>query len=161
MKRTGLFFALIIVIGGLVGCRIASRENTGEQSAFKQDFSLGAMVARHPELLLEGSLAASGVEAGPRAPFTQSQEYMVIQVEPANLMPLLTALQSDLEETLSTSGSTVLGYSGEMQPDPIAYLSYQYSEGPFYGTVNLWGLRGQGNTLTLISEITESKGSQK
>lgn len=158
MKRTILLMTLMITLGSLFGCEVVRQESSSDQSRFKQNFSLGSIVINHSELLLEGPLASSGMEAGPRAPFTQSQEYMTVPISPENTTALLTSIQSDMQDSLSEYGANILGSSGnDKLANPIAYFSINYSEGSFYGTVNIWGVRGEGNTLILISEITESR----
>jgi hypothetical protein len=70
----------------------------------------------------------------------------------------MAALQTDITETINTSGATIVSSSGsDTQADPIAYFSYDYRQGPFYGVINVWGLRGEGTTFIIISQITESK----
>ena len=125
---------------------------------FKQNFSLGNLLEEHHELLLDGPRVARGMEVGPREPFVQSQEEMVMQVDPDNAAALLTIIRSDIEENLSSSGATIVGIGNwEIQPEPTAYFSYSYSEGSIFGVINLWGVRGEGNTLVLIVQITESQ----
>jgi hypothetical protein len=154
---------IFIITFSLVGCGIVSREisreeTSPEQSTFKQNYSIGPIIKANQELLLEGPLALSGSEAGPREPFIQSQEQMVVQIDSANTSHLLAAIQSETEEAIRSSGATIVGSSGrDIKPDPIAHFSYSYSEGPFYGVINVWGLQSEGNTLILLSEITESK----
>ena len=158
---------IIIIAFSLVGCGIVSREisreeTSPEQSTFKQSYSIGSIIKANQELLLEGPLAVSGSEAGPREPFIQSQEEMVVQVDSVNTSPLLAAIQSETEEAIRNSGATIVGSSGrDIKTDPIAHFSYSYSEGPFYGVINIWGLQGEGNTLIILSEITESNVQNK
>jgi hypothetical protein len=87
---------------------------------------------------------------------------MTLQVDSLNASPLLGAIQSDINEAIIRSGATIVGSSGrDIEPDPIAHFSYSYSEGPFYGVINIWGVRSEETTLILISEITESKTQNK
>ena len=123
---------------------------------FKQNFSLGNLLEEHHELLLDGPRESRGMEVGPREPFMQIQEEMVIQVDPDNAVALLELIQSDIEEMISSSGATIVGIGNwEIQPESTAYFSYSYSEGSIFGVINLWGVRGEGNTLVLIVQITE------
>ena len=85
MNRKVQLLIVVISVFGLVSCGIVSRktssgEISSDQSKFKQNFSIGAILEAHKELLIEGPRALSGMEAGPREPFIQSQEYMTIQV---------------------------------------------------------------------------------
>ena len=158
MKRTFRMIMVVFTIFGLVGCRIASRETSKQQSTFKQNFSIGLLVEGHQDLLIKGSRTLSGMEAGPPEPFEQSHEHMTLQVEAKNTPTLMEALRSDIAETINTSGAAIVGSSGsDAQADPIAYFAYDYREGPFYGVISLWGLRGEETTFIIISQITESK----
>lgn len=162
MIRTVRFLVIVMITFGLVSCGIASREITGaepppEQSAFKQTYSLGPIVENHKELLLDGPRVLSGTEAGPREPFIQSHEYMVIRVDSDNVTALMESIQSDIEENLSNNDAEITGSGGfDGRANPIAYFSYSYREGPFYGVIDVWGIRGEDAQFILISQITES-----
>lgn len=162
MKRIARLLICVIMAFGLVSCGIVGEERSSlaqpEQSIFKQNFSIGAIIETHKDLLIEGPLTLSGTEAGPREPFIQSHETMTIQVDPDNASFLFEAIISDLEETLMNSGATIVGSGGtDVHADPIAYFSHSYSEGSFYGVVDVWGIRGKENTFIIISQITESR----
>ncbi len=162
MKRIARLLVFVITAFGLVGCGIVGRntssgERLPDQSKFKENFSIGAIIETHQELLIEGPRALSGMEAGPREPFVQRQEHMTIQIDHDNITALMNSIQSDVEESLSTSGAIIVGTGGtDAQADPIAYFSYNYREGPFYGVVNVWGIRGEETALIIIVQITES-----
>ena len=141
---------------GFIGTDINSGEISPDQSKFKQDFSIGPIIEAHQELLIGGPRALSGMEAGPREPFIQSQEYITVGVDRNNASVLMQAIQSDIQDALITSGATILGGGGDFQPESIAYFSHSYREGKFYGVINIWGIRGEGTTLIIIVEITES-----
>ena len=159
MKKTTLIITILLAGFGLGSCGITSRQSsqdTHQQSEFKQTFSLGTIVEDHQDLLLDGPRLASGMEAGPRDPFIQIQEEMVIQVNPENAAALIEIIQSDIEENLSKSGASIIGKGNwEIQPEPTAYFSYNYTQDSFFGVINVWGVRGEGNTLVLIVQITE------
>ena len=158
MIRTAQLLIVMMVIFGLISCGTRSKETSPEQSTFKEDFSIGLIIESHKDLLIEGSLALSGMEAGPREPFVQSHETMTIQVDSRNATTLFESIRSDVVETLSNSGATIVGSGGmDAQADPSAYFSYDYSEGPFYGVINIWGLQGEDTNFVIISQITESK----
>ena len=161
MKNITIFITILITLFGLGSCGIVSRESSQvvqEQSDFKQTFSLGTIVENHHELLLEGPHVSSGMEAGPREEFMQIQEEMVIQVDPDNTAALLELIQSDIEELISSSGATIVGIGNwEIQPEPTAYFSYNYTQDSIFGVINVWGVRGEGNTFVLIVQITESQ----
>lgn len=93
-------------------------------------------------------------------PFVQSQENIMIQVDQENANTLIEAIRSDVEENLNNSGAIIMGSGGYGgQADPLAYFSYSYREGPFYGVINIWGVQGENTKFILISEITESMNS--
>jgi len=161
MKKTARLIIVIITTFGLASCgivssEIATAETSAEQSAFKQNFSIGPAIEAHKELLIDGPRSLSGTEAGPREPFIQSHEYMVIQVDSDNATSFFDFIRSDIQETLSNSDAEITGSGGfDGQVNPIAYFSYSYSEGPFYGVIDVWGIRGEDNQFILISQITE------
>ena len=165
MRRTVQLLMVMLTTCGLVSCGIVSREISSletpqEQSTFKQTYSIGPVIEAHKELLIDGPRALSGMEAGPREPFIQSHEYMVIQVDSDNATSLFESIRSDVGETLSNSGAMIEGSSGmDARANPIAYFSYSYTEGPFYGVVDVWGVRGEGTQFILISQVTESINS--
>jgi hypothetical protein len=140
-----------------VGINRPSGEISPDQSKFKENFSIGTIIEDHQELLIDGPRTLSGMEAGPREPFVQRQEHMAIQIDHDNITALMNSIQSDVEEFLSNSGATIVGTGGsDAYADPIAYFSYNYREGPFYGVVNVWGIRGEETDLIIIAQITES-----
>lgn len=158
MKKITFLVTIIITILGLPGCGIVNEETSPDQSNFKQNYSIGSIIEAHQELLIEGPRTLSGQEAGPPEPFIQAQEEMILQVDSSNAPSLLEAIQSDIVEALNISEATIMGSSGsDLEPDPVAYFSYSYSDGLFYGVINIWGFQGEGNTFIIISEITESK----
>ena len=163
MKRIVQILVIVTVFFSLLSCailrqEISNNETLHEDSKFKKNFSIGAIVEAHKEFLIEGPRALSGMEAGPREPFIQSQEYMTLQVNPDNAHFLFEVITSDVEEFLSASGATIVGHSGnDAQLDPIGHFSYSYSEGSTYGVINVWGISGEDKQLILISQITESK----
>ena len=158
-------FALITTVG-LVSCGIVSRqvssvENLPEQSAFRQTYSIGSIVENHTDLLLEGQRTLSGREAGPRVPFVQNQEIMFVLADQNNATMLMEAIRSDIEETLHNSGATITGSGGfDGEANPVAYFSYSYQEGPFYGVLDIWGIRSEGTQFILNSQVTESLDSR-
>ena len=162
MKKLIIISFVIVSIFSLTGCGITARKTSTEeihqQSTFKQNFSIGTIIEAHEDLLIEGPRALSGMEAGPPEPFEQSHEYMNIQVVDENITPLLEEIQTDTEKALRDSNTEIVGTSGsDSQADPISYFSYNYRDGQFYGTINVWSVRGEGEQLILIAQITESK----
>jgi hypothetical protein len=147
---------------GFVGCGIANRETFKQQSTLKQNFSIGPLIEAHQDLLMEGPRALSGMEVGPPEPFTQSHEYMTIEIDSNSTIALMESLRSDITKAINASGATIVGSSSsDFQANPIAYFSFDYREGSFYGMINVWGLRGEGTAFTIISQITESKAENE
>jgi len=162
MNRIARILISVIIAFGLVGCGIVGRnvsdeERIPDQSQFKENFSIGTIIEDHQELLIDGPRTLSGMEAGPREPFVQRHEYMTIQIDQGNITTLLNSIQSDVEEALSNSGANIVGTGGtDAYADPIAYLSYSYNDGPLYGVIDVWAIRGEKMDLIIIAQITES-----
>ncbi len=166
MGKIARSLIVIITTFGLVSCGIVSREVTSaepslDQSTFKKNFSIGSIVQAHEELLTEGPRSLSGMETGPLEPFVQSHEFMILQVDSDKLTTLMGSIQSGIEETLSNGDAKVTGSGGfDGEADPIAYFSYSYTEGPFYGVIDVWGVLGEDTQFVLISQITESMNNK-
>lgn len=160
MNRLSLIFALIVTFSSLTGCSITSENPPPSQSGFKESFSLGPIVEANEGFLLAGSRGLSGVESGPRGPFVQSHEEMIVQIDPANISPFMGAIRNDINEAITSSGADILGYSGGIGqgPDDLTRFSYSYSEGDLYGTIQVWGLRSSGTNFQLIVLLTEGQG---
>jgi hypothetical protein len=158
MKKSFQLLIFAFIFLGLASCGIASQKRSQQQSTFKQNYSIGLFIEKHQDLLMEGSRALSGMETGPNEPFIQSNEYTTFQIASDNTSALMEALRTDIVETINVNGATIVGSSGsDSQADPVAHFSYSYKEAPFYGVVNVWGIRGEGSTFTIISQITESR----
>jgi hypothetical protein len=161
MKQKLFVIALLIVICSVGGC---GTERGAEQSAFKATFSLGSIVEANQQLLLPGPRISSGSEAGPSEPFTQTSEVMTVQVDPSNVLALMEAIQSGIQESLTSSGAESLGGGGSASGDPTGHLSdlvlfsFGYRAGEVFGTINVWGVPGAGSSLVLIVTIVESLG---
>ena len=160
MKRKLFVIALLIVFCSVGGC---GTENRAEQSAFKATFSLGSIVDANEQFLLPGPRASSGSEAGPSEPFTQSSEVMIVQVDSTNAVAFVEAVQSGIQESLTSSHAELLGGGGSASQDPTGHLSdpvrfsFSYREGEVFGTINVWGVPGQGSSLILIVTIVEGQ----
>jgi hypothetical protein len=159
MKQVALLFAVLIVIGSLAGC---GNVDGGTESAFKASFSLGAIVEANKGSLMAGSRISSGTEAGPPEPFVQKHEEMIVQVDPAHGSAFLEGVRSSVEEALIRSGAKILGRGEDArqvsdgEPVDPTYFWFGYSEDAVYGVMHVWGVPGEGTSLTLIALITES-----
>jgi hypothetical protein len=84
-RKMQLLIVLIAVFGltsyGIVNRRTSSRIVSVGQSMFKQNFSIGKIIEAHEKLLVEEPRTLSGMEAGSRDPFIQSQEHTTVQIK--------------------------------------------------------------------------------
>ena len=151
MKKTVFVFTMFIVVFILVGCGGASPS----QSTFKTNFSLGSIVEANQQYLLDETRVTSGSEVGPRELFTQQHEEMIIQIDSTNISAFMEALRMEIEQELVSNTARVVGRESNGLEN-LEYFSFNYSEGPIYGIINVWGVRGEGTTFTLIMLITES-----
>ena len=160
MNRMARILIFIVIVLGLTSCGVIDRTTSSsevrpEQSTFKQNFSIGIIVEGHEELLIEAPRTLSGMEAGPREPFIQSQEYITMQVEQENIAALMKIIQFDIQNAIIDSGAEHVGSGGSSQFDEIANFSFSYHEGPIYGVINIWAFRGKGTNFAVIAQITE------
>ena len=149
MQKSILIFSLLILSAGLFGCE----SEVPSQSAFKENFTIGAIVEDNAQYLIPSSRQLFGSEYGEPEPFTQKQEEIVLQIEPTDLPAFLTAVQSGVEEAILNSGASIVGRGKGGIIDTS--FSIQYRADEIYGVINVWGMRGEGMTYTLIVLITE------
>ncbi|UCC62502.1 MAG: hypothetical protein JSV36_17325 [Anaerolineae bacterium] len=64
-------------------------------------------------------------------------------------------MRFDIEQTLTSNGATIQGGGFGDQAD-IKHFSVRYSEDETDGVINVWGVRGEGTSFTVIVLITES-----
>ena len=152
MKKPFLIFIFLILSANLFGC---DSKVTLQQSTFKSRFSLNAIVEANREYLLEETRVISGAEVGPREPFVQSHEEIMVQIDPAKISSFFQAVRLDVSQSLTDSNANVLGQEVNGNQD-IGFFSYSYSENDLYGTITVWGVRGEGTNFYLITIITES-----
>ena len=152
MKKASLAFILLVLSIGLSSC---GGEASLQQSTFKSNFSLNAIVEANKEYLLEDTRVLSGAEVGPQEPFVQNHEEMMVQIEPSNISTFFQAIQLDVGQSLVDNNANVLGQEINGTED-VGFFSYSYSEEDLYGTITLWGVRGEGANYFLIAMITET-----
>ena len=151
MKKIIFVFSLLVVSISLFGC--GSEAPT--QSRFKTNFSLDSVIEANQEYLLEETRISSGAEVGLREPFIQNHEEMMIQIDPSNVSVFMQAIRLEIGRSLADNDASILGH--EINGDKnVGYFSYSYSENDLYGTITLWGVRGEGTNFYLITIITES-----
>ena len=152
MKR--FLVILCFVVLPLTGCGSSSKGNSRSQSVFKENFSIGTIVENNEQYLIPGSRQLVGSESGPPEPFTQKQEEMIIQINPADLPDFLSALRSSVEEAIVNSGAQIVGRgSGGVTGTSF---STSYRENDIYGVVNIWGAPGEGTDYFILMLITEA-----
>ena len=151
MKKPFLIFIFLALSISLLGCR---SESTLQQSTFKSNFSLNAIVEANREYLLEETRVIGGAEVGPREPFVQSHEEIIVQIDPANISSFFQSVRLDVSQSLTDSNANVLGQEVNGNQD-IGFFSYSYGENDLYGTITVWGVRGEGTNFYLITIITE------
>jgi len=151
MKKTFLFTLLTLGIG-LFGCG----SEVSSQSTIKEDFTIGTIVEDNAQYLIPGSRELFSSEYGAsEEPFTQKQEEMTLQIDPADLPVFVAAVQAGIDESIINSGASIVGRgSGGLTGTSF---SVQYREDQTYGVINVWGVRGEGTNFFLIVSITESK----
>jgi hypothetical protein len=151
IKKAAFIFVLFILSIGLSGCR----SEAPSQSSFKDNFTIGTIVEDNAQYLIPGDRALSGSEYGTAdEPFTQKQEEIVLQINPADLSPFVSAIRFDIEESIINSGASIVGHgSGGLTGTSF---SIQYRENQTYGVINVWGVHGEGTDFFLIVMITES-----
>jgi len=151
MKR---FFMLCFVILTLTSCGSSAKDNPGSQSVLWDNFSIGTIVEDNAQYLIPGSRQLVGSESGPPEPFTQKQEEMLIQIEPADLPAFITAVRSGIDEAIIKSGASI---DGRAQGGVTGTsFSISYREDNIYGVINIWGAPGEGTDYFILMLITEA-----
>ena len=79
----------------------------------------------------------------------------MVQIDPPNISAFMQAIRLDIGQSLSDNNANVLGHEVNGNKD-VGFFSYSYSEGDLYGTITLWGVRGEGTNYFLIVIITET-----
>ncbi len=181
MKRLEFFFTLLIVICGLNGCVTIVRERPASQSAFIASFSIGSIIEANEQHLIARHTVSSGMVSISPESFFQKHEVAIVQVGSTNVSAFMEAVRSDIEQALTSNGAKIHGRGGDAVCTPLpgaptpkihgrggdhqgpeggpadrAYFSFRYSEGEADGVINVWGVRGEGTSFSLIVLITES-----
>jgi hypothetical protein len=152
MKKLLLISILLVLSVSLLGC---GSESTNQQSTFKSNFSLNTVVESNKEYLLEETRVMNGAEVGTSEPFVQSHEEIIVQIDRANISSFFQAVRLDIAQSLTDNNANILGQEVNGNQD-IAFFSYSYGENDLYGTITVWGIRGEGTNFYLITIITES-----
>lgn len=156
MKQFFNFITICVVMIGMAGCATPVKNISASQSMFWESFSIGTIVEENTEYLIPGSRQLFGTESGsPSEPFSQKQEEITLQIDPANLSSFLLDVQSDIEESIVNSGATIVGHSQGGVTGTSFSISYR--ENDIYGVVNVWGAHGEGTTYYLLAMVTEGR----
>jgi hypothetical protein len=151
MKKSMLLIILLLLSFSMFSCR----SETLSQSSFKEEFTFGEIVENNAQYLIPGSRQLFSSEYGEsEQPFTQKQEEMILQIEAADIPDFFTAVRSDVEEAIVGSGANIVG--GGSGGVIEASFSIQYQQDQSYGTIFVWGVRGEGTNYTIIVLISES-----
>jgi hypothetical protein len=158
MKKSHFTVIIIITAICLSSCLVKRDQIPQTQSTFKEGFSIGPIVETNKGYLLDGPLPLSGMQAGPIEPFIQSQEEMIVQIDPMVATDFMKIIKSDVEESINASGANIVGKGGGVLVDSsdILFFSFSYTQDSFYGVINIWGVRGDADKLLIIAQITES-----
>lgn len=151
MKKTMFIFVLFILSIILSGCRSEDLS----QISFKDNFTIGTIVEDNSQFLIPGNRELSGNEYGAtERPFTQKQEEIALQIDPANVSAFFAAIQAGIDESITSRGASIVGRgTGGITGTSF---SVQYLQDQTYGTINVWGVHGEGTNYFLIVIITES-----
>ena len=104
MKQFINFIIICLIMIGLAGCATTTNNDSASQSVFWESFSIGTIIEENTQYLLLGSRQVFGSESGSSdQPFMQKQEEITLQIEPANLPAFLLDVQSNIEESITTS----------------------------------------------------------
>jgi len=152
MKKSFFILSLLILSASLFGC---TSEAAPSQSTFKDNFTIGAIVEDNAQYLLPESRELFSSEYGEvDQPFTQKQEEIALNIDPADITAFTVAIQSGIEESIIDSGASIVGHgSGGLTGTSF---SIQYRQDQIFGVVNVWGVRGEGTSFFLIVLVTES-----
>ena len=164
MRRTVFSIVVFIVVGGLGGCGNPDRGTRASESTFLADFSLAPIIEANEQHLIAKHTISGSVVSEPPIAFFQKHEEAVVELDATNASAFMTAVVSDIEQLLTSSGAQIRGRGrgGNDGQGPegtlpnIDYYSLRYSHDRAEGAVNLWGVAGQETNFTLIVLITES-----
>ena len=96
----------------------------------------------------------SGGEFGPSEPFIQRIEDIVLQIDETDIPLFLGALKDDIRTEVKESGGKVEGEASGVS-HLMQHFSVSYRQDGAFGVINVWGVRGEGTSYYLISDITE------
>lgn len=182
MKQSALL-TLLIIATALVGCGDVDRQGPQSPSAFMESFTIGSIIEANEQYLVAKHTVSSGTLSEPPSSFFQMHEQAIVDVDPAQVSPFMQAVRLDIEQALADSGAEIVGLGGDHPeelervlaeqgitrdaraedrpsrpgaPTEGTYFSFRYSVGATQGAINVWGVRGQETSYTVIVLITES-----
>ena len=156
MKRTGLSIILLFFIASLSGCGIAVSTIASPSNVMKS-VSLEALIsANQGDLISQADLSSTTVFE-PGTDFFQKEEGARFQLDPADITTFMDGVRSEIEQSIASSEAEIIGRGGGGLDDGSSF-SIRYREDGVDGVINVWGVRGEGNSFTLILLITERFG---
>ena len=156
MKRTGLSIILLFFIASLSGCGIAVSTIASPSNVMKS-VSLEALIsANQGDLISQADLSSTTVFE-PGTDFFQKGEGARLQLDPADITTFMDGVRSEIEQSIASSEAEIIGSGGGGLDDGSSF-SIRYREDGVDGVINVWGVRGEGNSFTLILLITERFG---
>lgn len=156
MKRTGLSVILLLLIAFLPGCGITV-STTASPSDVMQSVSLEALISANQGYLISQADLSSATVYEPGIDFFQKEEQAWLELDPVNLSAFMNAVRSEIEQSIASSEAEIIGRGGGGLDDGGSF-SIRYREDEVDGVINVWGVRGEGNSFTLILLITERFG---
>ncbi len=156
MKRTGLSIILLFLIAGLSGCGIAV-STTASPSNVMQSISLESLISANQEYLTSQADLSSTTVFEPGIDFFQKEEGARLQLDPADITTFMNGVRSEIEGSIASSEAEIIGRGGGGLGEGSSF-SIRYREDDVDGVINVWGVRGEGNSFTIILLITERFG---
>jgi len=155
MKRTGFSIVLLVLIVFMSGCGIVV-STTASPSNVMKSVSLEALIsANQGDLISQADLSSTTVFE-PGTDFFQKEEQAWLELDPTNISAFMGAVRSEIEGSIASSEAEIIGTGGGL--DDGSSFSIRYREDGVDGVINVWGVRGEGNSFTLILLITERFG---
>jgi hypothetical protein len=93
----------------------------------------------------------------PGTDFFQKEEGARFQLDPADITTFMDGVRSEIELSIASSKAEIIGRGGGGLDDGSSF-SIRYREDGVDGVINVWGVRGEGNSFTIVLLITERFG---
>jgi hypothetical protein len=153
MKNFALLFVMLGFFASLSGCKGSTSES--HHSTFKDDFLINEVIENNRQLLLDEAWHSSGAESGPGDRLNQFHQETVVQIDPSNVLEFMTALRSDIQQSLIDSDLRILG--SEAGSNMMQHFSFSYGGNKMQGSIHVWGILGRETEFAIITLITENE----